>query len=269
MNSAGLPRPHKSLGQHYLTNPRLLSKIVDLAEISPDDLVVEIGAGKGDLTRILSTRAREVVALEVDPRLVTYLREKLSGLSNIRFLCTDALTFPFEKLPGPFKIVANLPYYITTPLLFTLLSLRGRVPLMVLMLQKEVAQRIVASPGHKSYGALSVSVQLYSIPRICLFVSRRSFFPVPQVDSAVVTLHLCPTPRVPLTNEDLFSRIIRTSFSHRRKTLRNSLRDLRIIPPEIDQTLELCGIDPRRRPETLTIEEFGRLANFLDQKKGL
>ncbi len=256
-------RAKKSLGQNFLKDPHYLEKIAEAARIAPSDQVLEIGPGRGDLTRLLAVRAGKVLAVELDHRLIPYLRGEFSSLAHVEIFAGDALEFPYESLPGTWKVVANLPYYISTPIIQKLLAHRTKFSSLTLMLQKEVAERIAAPPGGKEYGYLSVLVQLYAQPALAFTVPPGAFTPKPEVDSAVVTIVLRKQPAVPLQSEDFFVQVVRAAFSQRRKTLRNALRQLAIPVEKMNAVLQETGIDLGRRAETLTVEEFGRLSEFL------
>ncbi len=252
-------RRGKALGQHFLRDPGILAKIVEAANLTPEDTVLEIGPGPGDLTAQLRERVRRVVAVEIDPSLCAHLRERFAATSPVEIVQANILEYPLEPL-GRFKVVANIPYYLTAPILFRLLGHRGQIPSMTLLLQKEVARRIVAPPGGKEYGALSVAVQFYTVPRLCFTVVAGSFTPPPKVDSAVVHLAVRTAPAVAVRDEALFFRIVRAAFGQRRKTLRNALKPL--FPEEaIARALAATGIVPTRRGETLSLDDFGRLAD--------
>jgi 16S rRNA (adenine1518-N6/adenine1519-N6)-dimethyltransferase len=249
----------RRLGQHFLFDPSILERIVDTAGIGPDDLVIEIGPGRGTLTRLIAERAAEVIAIEIDSKLHDLLVHEFRDNPQVRIVNRDFLEYP---LPGDrrFKAIGNIPYYITTPILFKLLEEGRMLESATLTIQKEVAERIVAGPGTKRYGVLSVMAQYRSEPRIAFTIPRRAFSPPPKVDSALLYLSVLPERRLPLKDEALFFRVVRTAFSQRRKMLSNSLKPL---GKEMGKILELAGIDPRRRPETLSIEEFGRIADLL------
>lgn len=259
----GTKKPRSS--QHFLVNKSLARKIVDLAEINPDDLVVEIGPGRGSLTTPLLDRARRVWAIELDGRLVRHLHEQfsqqLSGPNPpLRIIQADAMAYPFTEVPAPFKVVANLPYAIASPLLIRLLELRRHIPLMVLMFQREVADRLTAQPGSRRYGLLTILAQLYAELECCAIVSPGSFRPRPKVESAIVKVVPRPQPLVALPDDREFVRLVRVAFSHRRKTLLNCLRQAQLTAPQCRELLDMAHIDPRRRPETLAIEEWGDLS---------
>jgi 16S rRNA (adenine1518-N6/adenine1519-N6)-dimethyltransferase len=249
----------KSLGQNFLFDPSILEKIVDAAGISAGDTVLEIGPGPGKLTRLLARTARRVVAIELDGRLYENLKDEMAGLENVELICGDALKYDYAGI-GQFRVVANIPYYITTPLIFKLIDARPNLVSMTLTIQKEVAERIVAGPGTKDYGALSIGVQYHSKPGIEFIIPAAAFRPVPKVDSAVIRMDMRKSPAVAVADEALFFRIIRAGFSQRRKTLSNSLRPLF---SDIKDILTAVGIDANRRAETLGMEEFAELAEYI------
>lgn len=258
-------RAKKSLGQNFLRDPHYLRKIADAARVNDQDQVIEIGPGLGHLTRILAQRAKKVLALELDERLIPYLKRQFGDNEKIEIVQADALEYPYTSLSGKWKVVANLPYYISTPLIQRLLACRDKFSDLTLMLQKEVAERIAAPPGGKEYGYLSVLVQLYTEPRIEFLVPPGAFTPRPEVDSAVVNLPLRGHPAVAVQDENFLIKVIKAAFSHRRKTLKNALKQLDISEKKMDLVSDKTGIDLRRRAETLTVEEFTRLADFLNR----
>ncbi len=256
-------RAKKSLGQNFLRDPYYLKKIADTAQVGAEDQILEIGPGLGHLTRVLAEKAKKVLAIELDDRLVPYLRREFGASRNVEIVHADALEYSYESLAGKWKVVANLPYYISTPILQRLLLGREKFVSLTLMLQKEVAGRIAASPGGKEYGYLSVLAQLYTVPRIEFNVPAASFTPRPQVDSTVITLTVRGRPAVRMADENFFVRLVKAAFSQRRKTLRNALRQLNMPRERMSAVLSKTGIDTQRRAETLTVEEFGLLADFL------
>ena len=260
----------KSLGQHFLIDKNIVHKIVRLAELQPGETVLEIGPGRGILTEALLDSSGLVVAVELDAALCARLRTTLGGRSNFRLIEGDALAFEYAQVPSPFLVVANLPYYVSTPLLFRLLEERQRIDRLVLMLQEEVVARLAAAPGGKDYGALSIAAQFYCEVRRAFRVPPTCFRPKPGVGSAVVVLTPLAKPRVSVTDEAFFFRVVRAGFAHRRKALLNSLRDEGFEGAPTAAALERAGIDPRRRAETLRLEEFATLADgllSLNQKK--
>lgn len=269
----------KSLGQNFLLDSNIINKIIGVADLTPADLVVEIGPGLGSLTTRVARAAGRVLAVEVDRGLMPALAETLEGAGDVEVIQGDALDIDFdrmveEKTGGDFgrggkqyKLLANLPYYITSPLLMHLLLGRFNFSLMIVMIQLEVAARLVAVPGTKDYGALSVAVQYFAEPKMLFRVPRTVFYPSPGVDSAVVRLVVRPEPAVAVRDEGAFFRVVRAAFGLRRKTLLNSLAgsDLGIDREAWQSVLGNAGIDPGRRGETLTLKEFAALTeSFLE-----
>jgi 16S rRNA (adenine1518-N6/adenine1519-N6)-dimethyltransferase len=255
-------RPKKSLGQNFLTDPHYLRKIIDAAQVSDQDLVLEIGPGLGHLTRELAARARRLIVIELDDRLIPRLRDEFASFPNVEIVHADALQFDYGSLSGKGKVVANLPYYISTPIIQRLIAHRDRFSTLTLMLQREVAERIAAEPGGKEYGYLSVLVQYFAVPRLEFAVPAGAFTPRPKVDSAVLTLVMREHPEHAVADEALFFRVIKAAFSQRRKTLRNSLSQLGHPREILDAVHAKTGIDLGRRAESLSVVEFGILADF-------
>jgi 16S rRNA (adenine1518-N6/adenine1519-N6)-dimethyltransferase len=256
-------RAKKSLGQNFLKDPHYLRKIAEAARVGPEDLVLEIGPGLGHMTRMLLERAKKVLAIEIDDRLIPHLQQEFSAANNFELLHADALEYDYASLKGKWKVVANLPYYISTPIIQKLIAHRAQFSTLTLMLQKEVAERIAAPPGGKEYGFLSVLVQYHAIPRLEFKVPPGAFTPQPEVDSVVLTLTMRDAPAVVVKDEEFFIRVIKAAFSQRRKTLRNALKQLDKGPEVMDAVLKETGIDLGRRAETLSVEEYGKLAEFL------
>lgn len=259
-------QPRKKLGQNFLADPVALGRIVAAAELSSDDLVVEVGAGVGTLTRLLAEHAGRVVALELDNGLVGILREELADLSNVEICHGDVLGFSTAEFPHRgFKVIGNLPYYITSAVLRHFLAHLPRPELMVVTVQREVADRIVAGPGQMSL--LAVSVQFYGQPRVVTRVPAGAFYPAPKVDSAVMRIDVGEDPAVSLEegiDEAWFFRVVRAGFSQKRKMLRNSLSaGLTLSPAAVGALLEAAAVDARRRAETLNLEEWARVASAL------
>lgn len=256
-------RMSKKLGQNFLIDASIVQGIVDAAEIEEGDRVLEIGPGIGTLTQGLAEAGADVTAVELDKKLPAVLAETLKGYDNVRIVPGDILKVNIPEIMGdaPFKVAANLPYYITTPILMALLERHLPITHMVTMVQKEVALRMVAKPGGKDYGALSVAVQYYTEPEIVLDVPPRSFIPAPEVDSVVIACKVRETPAVEVTDEKMFFRVVKAAFGQRRKTLVNALKGGGLPKEQIKDAMEQAGIEPVRRGETLTLEEFGKLAD--------
>jgi 16S rRNA (adenine1518-N6/adenine1519-N6)-dimethyltransferase len=262
-------RPRKRLGQNFLSDPVALGRIVDAADLSPEDVVVEVGAGVGTLTRPLAEQAGRVLALELDDDLVAILRDHVANLTNVQVLHGDVLRFSASQFTHRgYKVVGNLPYYITSAVLRHFLEKVPRPRLMVVTVQREVADRIVARPGKMSL--LAVSVQFYGQPRIVARIPAGAFYPPPQVDSAVVRVDVGAQPTIILKegiDEAAFFRVVRAGFSQKRKTLRNSLSaGLGFPPATVEEVLEQAGVDPRRRAETLSLIEWAGVVHAFSSR---
>lgn len=256
-------RTHKSLGQNFLIDPEVVRKIAAAAELSEQDTVLEIGPGIGTLTQALAETRAQVVAVELDRKLIPVLGKTLDAYPNVRVVQGDILKLNIAETVGApvFKVAANLPYYITTPIIFALLEQNLPVERLVVMVQKEVAQRIVAAPGGREYGALSVAMQYYTEPRLEFIVPHTSFMPAPKVDSAVLVCKRRSQPPVDVDRK-IFFRVVAAAFSVRRKMLSNSLRNMGGLSGEAAKAwLARAGIDGKRRAETLSLAEFAALAN--------
>lgn len=255
-------RQTKRLGQNFLNDPNILRKICTVAKLQKEDHVVEIGPGKGSLTEHLALGACSVTAIEKDTRLKTFLDEKFAESANVRFVYEDVLKISLSHFSteGKMKLVSNLPYNISTQVLVKLLEERELFSRIVVMLQKEVAQRISSLKGRKSYGSLSVLLQSCFRVELAFRVSRRAFYPVPEVDSAVVILDPLKEPVFSASNEGTFRTVTRYAFSSRRKTIRNSLGNF-FEKETVERALSDSNIDQGRRAETLSVEEFARLAD--------
>jgi 16S rRNA (adenine1518-N6/adenine1519-N6)-dimethyltransferase len=261
-------RPLKRLGQNFLCDPNILEKIVRIAEVRDTDTVVEIGSGIGALTALLAARARRVIALEVDRRLVEVLKEELREASNIEIVPGDVLKYDFataqpEGGEGRIRVVGNVPYNLSSLIVLRLLDYRMSIDRAVLMLQREVAERLAAAPGTKDYGPLSVYVALYTQPRLEMRVPASCFVPRPEVDSRVLRLDMRREPLCAVENPALFRNVVRSCFAKRRKTLLNNLRQsgLPVRPEAVPALLVELGIDGTRRAETLSVLEFASLSN--------
>lgn len=266
----------KKYGQNFLIEPRVLETIVDAAQIQPDDCVLEIGPGIGTMTQYLAEQAGEVVAVEIDKALIPILEDTLSGYSNVTIINEDILKADLDKLVKekndgrPVKVVANLPYYITTPIIMQLFE--SHVPLhsITIMVQTEVAQRMQVGPGTKDYGALSLAVQYYSHPEIITHVPPSCFIPRPNVGSTVIRLTRYEKPPVKAADESFLFSLIRASFNQRRKTLVNGLSNaagLNLSKVQVTEALERMGLPANVRGETFTLEQFARLSELLYREK--
>ncbi len=266
-------RPSKGLGQNFLANQATIEKIVAAAKLTPDDVVLEVGAGLGTLTERLARHAGHVVAVELDQRLLPVLQSVLADFDNITLIQGDVLALDPAALISAasihhpasniqYKVVANLPYYITSAVLRHLLEANLKPQRMAITVQREVAERIVAKPGQMSL--LAVSVQFYGRPRLLFRIKPGSFYPSPEVESAVVGIDLHATPPVPVEDTAAFFHVARAGFAQRRKQLRNSLAaGLRQSPDEVAAKLREVGVDPRRRAQTLSLEEWAKVACML------
>ena len=260
-------RADKKLGQNFLIDENVVHQIVAAAELSEADTVLEVGPGIGTLTQGLAESKARVVAVELDTRLLPVLATTLNGYDNVRVVHGDILKVNImEEVGAPsFKVCANLPYYITTPIIFALLEKRLPMERLVAMVQKEVAERMAAQPGGKEYGALSVAIQYYTEPEIAFIVPPTSFIPAPAVDSAVIVCKRRSKPPVEVCDEALFFRVVKAAFSLRRKMLSNSLKNMGIKGEQVAKWLELAGVDGKRRAETLSLEDFAKLTNSFNE----
>lgn len=260
-------KAHKKLGQNFLINPRVLADIIHAADIQEGDYVLEIGPGIGTLTQGLAEAGALVTAVELDCGLLPVLAKTLEGYDNITIIHGDILKLDLPALLDGkrWKVVANLPYYITTPIIMMLLEQHLPISAIVSMVQKEVAERMAAKPGGKEYGALSVAVQYYTSPELITLVPAHSFVPAPAVESAVIKCIVRDAPPVQLANESFFFRVMRGAFGQRRKTLLNALgaAALGLDRMKIEQGLLTAKIEPSRRGETLSLDEFATLSNVL------
>lgn len=261
----------KKYGQNFITDPGLLSKIVSTAEITQQDVVVEIGPGAGTLTKAIAQKARAIIAVEIDQDLIPILNESLGEYDNFYLIHADALQVNLDELvaktigePCRYKVVANLPYYITTPLVMHFLEQDFAIDRIVIMVQKEVAERFQAQPGKKAYGSITVALNYYGQIDMAFIVPRHLFMPQPDVDSAVVDIKLWSQKPFEANNPELFRRLVKAAFNQRRKTLNNALKTANIDQDILSACLDQCHIDPKRRGETLSVEEYVNLANALD-----
>ena len=265
----------KKFGQNFLIDSHVLDKIVSAAGITKDDFVLEIGPGLGTMTQYLAASARKVFAVEIDKALIPILEDTLKEFDNVQVINQDILKVDIKKLAEehndgkPIKVVANLPYYITTPIIMGLFESQVPIDSITVMVQKEVADRMKVGPGTKDYGALSLAVQYYAEPYIVANVPPNCFMPRPKVGSAVIRLTRHEKPPVEVADEKLMFRLIRASFNQRRKTLANGLNnspELSYSKEEIQQTIEKCGFKAGIRGEALTLEDFAKLANAFSEK---
>lgn len=264
----------KKFGQNFLIDNSVLTGIIDAAGITKNDCVLEIGPGIGTMTQYLASYARQVIAVEIDRALLPILEDTLAGWNNVTVLNADILKTDIravaERFNGgkPLKVCANLPYYITTPILMGLFESGAPFSDLTVMVQKEVAERMIAEPGSKTYGALSLAVRYYTDPEISFIVKPESFMPRPKVDSAVVHMERHAAAPVKVKDEEMLFQVIRASFNERRKTLANGIADYAGLPyskEQVHAALDLCGIDRRVRGEKLALAEFARLTDTLGE----
>ena len=265
----------KKFGQNFLIDTHVLDKIIEESHITKDDFVLEIGPGIGTMTQYLCENAREVAAVEIDKNLIPILADTLSAYDNVEVINEDILKVDINRLAQeknggrPIKVVANLPYYITTPIIMGLFESHVPIDSITIMVQKEVADRMQVGPGTKDYGALSLAVQYYAKPEIVANVPPNCFMPRPNVGSAVIRLTRHSAPPVQVENEKLMFRLIRASFNQRRKTLANGLGNAPDIPlskTEIQESIEELGVPVTIRGEVLTLEQFAKLSNIVGKK---
>lgn len=253
----------KKLGQNFLIKRGIVDEIVHAAELTPGEPVLEVGPGIGTLTQGLAQSGADVTAIELDRRLLEVLDTTLASYDNVRIVHGDVLKLDVPTIMNhkPFKVVANLPYYITTPIIMSLLESKLPIERLVVMVQKEVALRMVAKPGTKDYGALSVAVQYYTEPDIVLDVPPKSFLPAPAVTSSVIRCVLRDKPPVEVIDEKLFFRVVKAGFAQRRKTFANTMKTTGLSKDRIEELLAKANIDGQRRGETFTLQEFADVAN--------
>lgn len=261
----------KQFGQNFISDDHLLAKIVEAAEITPEDVVIEIGPGAATLTAALAEKAAQVIAIEIDKDLFPIIERRMAGYSNFELVAGDAMKVDFDALAvkygaKKYKVVANLPYYITTPIVMRLLEEGFGASELVIMVQKEVADRFLASPGTKAYGAITAAIHYYGEAGRAFNVPRTMFTPRPEVDSSIVQIKCYENKPFQAEDEKMLRRVIKAAFGQRRKTLNNALKALGLPKDELDQALNAAGIDAARRGETLSVEEFVRLSNILSAK---
>ncbi len=267
----------RKLGQHFLHEKRFLAQIIDLGEISPGEDVLEIGVGEGALTRFLLEAGACVHGVEIDRALIPALRALESAHERLRLIHGDALALDYDALPARMKLVANLPYQTATHIILQAIEKYATFPLMVLMVQREMGERLCAQPGGKDYGSLTLRVGYRYQVRLCQVVPPGAFRPPPQVDSAIVRFEAREKPQVEVGDENLYFRVVQAGFAHRRKTLLNNFKSLNSIglrdsgaytPEALRKILEQAGIDPARRAETLSAQEFARITRALERHSG-
>ena len=265
----------KKFGQNFLINTGVLEDIIDAAEVTDEDMVLEIGPGIGTMTQYLCENARQVIAVEIDTNLIPILKDTLSAYDNVRIINDDILKVDINELAReynngrPIKVVANLPYYITTPIIMGLFESHVPIESITVMVQKEVADRMQAAPGTKDYGALSLAVQYYSKPQIVVNVPPSCFMPQPKVGSTVISLRRHQQPVVQVEDEKLMFKVIRASFNQRRKTLANGLNNyggINLTKGQIQQSIEELGVPVNIRGEALSLEQFACLSNIISKK---
>ncbi len=257
-------KPKKSLGQNFLTDKNIQNKIIDSCQLTPQDTVLEIGSGRGELTCLIADKVEKLFSVEIDKSLYDGLKLRTKEFKNFKLINKDILKFSlrgyFRGLEKKLKVVGNVPYYISTPIIEHLLKYKDKIDKVFITVQKEFARRITASPGSKEYGSLSCFVQYYTEPKIIFYIKRNSFYPAPKVDSALLRLEIRRLPSVKPDNEKLFFKIIRAAFNKRRKTLRNSLEG--VLPlKKIEAFFKKYGINKDIRPEDLSLADFANLAN--------
>lgn len=265
LNKYGL-RANKKLGQNFLINESIIYDIVKKANVTKEDVVIEIGPGLGSLTKELINNAKKVIAIELDPNMIDILKSRFGIFDNFEVIYGDVLKIDLEELIKGYdsvKVVANLPYYITTPIIMKLLEDKLKIKSITVMVQKEVGERICATHKDKEYGAITVSVQYYSEPQIIIDVPKENFLPAPEVDSCVIRLDMREKPPVSLKDEKLFFRLVKGAFTQRRKTINNSLTCSGKSKEEIMAALNKLGIDSKLRAENLSIQQYADIANTL------
>lgn len=254
----------KGLGQNFLVDDSVLDDVVDGADVNSEDFIIEIGPGFGTLTRALVKRAKKVCAIELDEKLFPILEEELKEFDNFELIHKDALKVDFNELMAnekSVKLVANLPYYLTTPIIVNLLTKGYNFKSLTIMIQKEVGVRIDSEPDCKAYGAFSILVQYYCNTKILRLVPPSAFLPQPKVESIVIRLDKLEEPKVKVKDEALFFSIVRQSFNMRRKTLWNGLKNMGVSKEDLEKCFERANIDPKRRGETLSLQEFATLSD--------
>ncbi|HPE07235.1 MAG TPA: 16S rRNA (adenine(1518)-N(6)/adenine(1519)-N(6))-dimethyltransferase RsmA [Smithellaceae bacterium] len=268
-------RPRKKLGQSFLVDVNTIQKIAAAGRFSSDDIVVEIGAGIGVLTKDIAQVAKRVIAVEIDPQLVKILHDQFDECSNVEIHSCDILKFDISSISNNYNakvnVIGNIPYNISSPVIFHLLSSRSAISCFTLMLQKEVVQRLVSLPDNKNYGVPSVLLQMYADIERLFDVSADCFYPRPKVESSIIQGRFREKPLFDLTDETFFRCLVKASFAQRRKMLTNNLKNAKFLEDfsvsDLKDALNSAGIDGKRRGETLSLQEFGNLSNILQQKR--
>ena len=266
--------PVKRLGQSFLVDNNITSRIIQSSKVCEGDTVVEIGAGLGAMTAMIAPRVKRMIAIELDPKLVAVLESELNGISNVEIIHTDVLRYDFSaplQGRGQISVIGNIPYNVSSQILLRMIEFRKHISSATLMFQKEVSDRITAPPGTKQYGILSVIVSMYAAMAQLMTVPASCFYPVPKVNSAVLKLDIREDPLYPLGNHDVFIQTVKAAFGMRRKTLANNLKGMASVRSRdinLYTLLSGAGIDGRRRGETLTVEEFGRLSMAISRVIG-
>lgn len=253
----------RPLGQNFLIDLSIAQEIIQLAQIQPGELVVEIGPGKGVLTQLLLDQTDSLTAIELDPRLAKDLQKRFADTPSFKLIEGDAAKFDYASLGKGFKIVSNLPYYAATHIMKKLIHYGSQIRTMTLMLQKEVVDRLTAKPGQKEYGSLSVYVQYHCEVQRLLEIPNTAFSPKPKIDSSLICLTPLPQPKVQVENPKLFFKLVHSAFFHKRKMLKNNLKDWQPLFNQENGQIRLAGIDLNRRGETLSLEDFAELANHV------
>lgn len=257
-------RANKKLGQNFLINEEIINQIIEKANVNKNDTIIEIGPGLGSLTAKLLENANKVIAIELDSNMSNILKERFCLYDNFELIEKDVLKVDLNEIVEKYdsvKVVANLPYYITTPIIMKLLEERLKLKSITVMVQKEVGERFCAVPNSKEYGAITISINYYTKPEIIINVPKENFEPMPEVDSCVIKLDVRNVPPVELKNEKDFFNLIKAGFSQRRKTINNSLASMGISKEKIKNVLEKLGIDSKLRAENLTMEQFADISN--------
>ena len=261
-NNTFAHKPKRRFSQNFMEDQLLREFVVNSACIVKTDTVLEIGPGRGELTGIIALRC-PVVAVEIDRDLIRILKERFKGNEKVEIIESDILKYDLNKINIPrFKIIGNIPYNITTPIIFKILESRNRISSAILTIQKEVAERLAADPGTKDYGVLTIMTGMFASIEILKIIPAAAFFPAPNVDSAVISLNPLEFPRVPVKDFNIFEKLVKTAFQQRRKNMRNALLRFGISKEEASKILLTCNINENKRPEDVSIEEFGRLSDL-------